>query len=165
MIFTRDFVTRENHWQIASIVTKNRYSRWLMHYSLYLLRSKSQRRHRRNVLCYFRNKITKLATKALWNIPVVLCTTLRPRQHGAHVAEAICTCILPNVNAWNLVEISLNYISKGPYNNNPTLVRIMTWHRTGEELSFDPMVVWCYWRTYASRGGCLHFCCYQFWCE
>ena len=41
MIFTRDFITHENIWQIASLVTqkslKNRYSRKLMHYSLYFL--------------------------------------------------------------------------------------------------------------------------------
>ena len=36
MIFTRDFVTRENYWQIASLVTQNRYSRQLVHYSLFI---------------------------------------------------------------------------------------------------------------------------------
>ena len=40
MIFSRDFVSPENHFRVASLVTEYRYSRQFMHYSLYHMPSK-----------------------------------------------------------------------------------------------------------------------------
>ena len=34
-----------------------------------------------------------------------------------------------NKNAWISIEISLNFVPRGPFNNMPALVQIMTWRR------------------------------------
>ena len=67
--------------------------------------------------------------------------TLRPRQNGRHFADNIFKCIFFNENVWILIKISLEFVPKGPINNMPALVPIMTWHWPGDKPLSEPMIV------------------------
>ena len=56
--------------------------------------------------------------------------TLRPRQHGRYVADDIFKCIFFNENILILIQISLKFVPKGQFDNNPALVQIMAWQQT-----------------------------------
>ena len=49
--------------------------------------------------------------------------TLRPRQNGRHFADDTFKSIFVNKNIIIFIEISLNFVPKGPNNNIPALVR------------------------------------------
>ena len=67
--------------------------------------------------------------------------TLRPRQNGRHFADDIFMCILFNENCCILIKFSLKYVRKGPIDNNPTLVQIMAWRRSGDKPLSEPMMI------------------------
>ena len=48
--------------------------------------------------------------------------TLWARQDGRHFADDIFKCIFLNENVWIPIEISLNFVPKGPIDNIPALV-------------------------------------------
>ena len=58
---------------------------------------------------------------------------LRPRQNGSRIADDILDCVLLNENVWISIKISLKFLPKGPINNIPALVPIMTWRRPGDK--------------------------------
>ena len=66
---------------------------------------------------------------------------LRPRQNGCHFAEDTFKRIFLNENVWNLIEIPLKFVPKGPINNIPALVKIMAWRRPGYKPLSEPMMV------------------------
>ena len=77
---------------------------------------------------------------------VAVCTfytsnTLRPRQDGRHFADDIFTCIFFNENSCILIRISLKYVRKGLIDNNPTLVQIMAWRRSGDKPLSEPLMI------------------------
>ena len=49
--------------------------------------------------------------------------------------------VLLNENVWISIKISLKFLPKGPINNIPTLVPIMTWRRPGDKPLSKPMMV------------------------
>ena len=63
----------------------------------------------------------------------ILCTTpqcvntLRPRQNGRHFADDTFRRIFLNENIGISIKISLKFVPKGPINNIPALVQVMTW--------------------------------------
>ena len=59
--------------------------------------------------------------------------THTPGQNGRHFADDISRCIFVNEKFCILIKISLKFVPKGPINNNPALVQIMAWHRTGNK--------------------------------
>ena len=69
--------------------------------------------------------------------------TLRPRQDTCrrHFADDIFTCIFFNENCCILTEFLLKYVRKGPIDNNPALVQIMAWRRSGDKPLSEPMIV------------------------
>ena len=67
--------------------------------------------------------------------------TLRPRQDGRHFADDIFTCIFFNENCCILIKFSLKYVRKGPIDNNPALVQIMVWRRSGDKPLSEPMMI------------------------
>ena len=67
--------------------------------------------------------------------------TLRPRQNSRHFPDDIFKCISLNENIWIPIAMSLKFVPKGPINNIPSLVQIMTWHRPGDKPLSEPMVV------------------------
>ena len=49
--------------------------------------------------------------------------------------------IFLNENVRLLIKISLKFVPKGPINNNPALVQIMAWRRSGDKPLSEPMMV------------------------
>ena len=70
-----------------------------------------------------------------------LLNTLRPRQDRRHFADDIFTCIFFNENCCISIKFSLKYVRKGPIDNNPALVQIMAWRRSGDRPLSEPMMV------------------------
>ena len=54
-------------------------------------------------------------------------------QNGHHFPDDISKWIFLNENLWTAIEISLKFVSKGPIDNIPALVQIMTWHQPGNK--------------------------------
>ena len=67
--------------------------------------------------------------------------TLRPRQNGHRFADDTFKRIFLNENVRISIKISLNFVPKGPINNNPALVQIMAWRRSGDKPLSEPMMV------------------------
>ena len=67
--------------------------------------------------------------------------TLRPRQDGRHFADDIFKCIFFNENCCILIKFSLKYVRKGPIDNNPALVQIMAWRRSGDKPLSELMMI------------------------
>ena len=72
---------------------------------------------------------------------VSLITTLRLRQNGWLLADDTFKYIFFNENRWISIKISLNFVSKHPFNNIPALVQIMAWRRPGDKPLSEPMMV------------------------
>ena len=49
-------------------------------------------------------------------------------------------CMFVNENFCILIEISLKFVPKGPFDNNPTLVQIMAWRLIGDKPLSEPML-------------------------
>ena len=67
--------------------------------------------------------------------------TLRLRQNGCHLADAIFKCIFLNENVWISVKISLKFFPKVQINNIPALVQMISWCRPGDKPLSQPMVI------------------------
>ena len=67
--------------------------------------------------------------------------SLRPRQNGRHFADDPFKRIFVNETLSTSIEISLNFVPKGPINNIPALVQIMVWRRRGDKPLSEPMMV------------------------
>ena len=76
----------------------------------------------------------------LLNHHINLTVILRPRQYGWYFADNIFKCIFFNENCCVLIKMSLKYICKGPIDNNPSLVQIMAWRRTGDKPLSEAMI-------------------------
>ena len=59
----------------------------------------------------------------------------------AILADEIFRCIFVNEKICILIKISLKFVPRGPIDNNPALVQIMTWHRPGDKPLSEPMIV------------------------
>ena len=66
---------------------------------------------------------------------------LRPRQNGCRFADDTFKRIFWNENVRTSIKISLKFVPKGPINNNPALVQIMAWCRSGDKPLSEPMMV------------------------
>ena len=67
--------------------------------------------------------------------------TLRPRQNGRRFADDTFKRIFLNENTIISIMVSHEFVPKGAMNNNPALVQIMAWHRSGDKPLPEPMVV------------------------
>ena len=63
--------------------------------------------------------------------------TLRPRQNGRHFPDNIFL----NQKVWIPINISLEFVPKGPINNIPALFQIMAWRRPGDNPLSETMLV------------------------
>ena len=71
----------------------------------------------------------------------MLFNTLRPRQNCRRFADDTFKRIFLNKNVTISIKISLKFVPKGPINNNPALVQIMAWRRSGDKPLSEPMMV------------------------
>ena len=67
--------------------------------------------------------------------------SLRPRQNGRRFADDTFKHIFLNENVRISIKISMKFVTKGPMNNNPSLVQIMAWRRSGDKPLSEPMMV------------------------
>ena len=70
-----------------------------------------------------------------------LLNTLRPRQNGRRFADDTFKRIFLNENVIISIKISLKFVPKAPIYNNPSLVQIMAWSRSGDKPLSEPMMV------------------------
>ena len=84
----------------------------------------------------FKSKMFRTALQ-MW----ALFNTLRLRQNGRLFADDTFKRIFLNKNIRISIEISLNFVPKGPINNIPALVQIMAWRRSGGKPLSEPMMV------------------------
>ena len=66
---------------------------------------------------------------------------LRLRQNGDRFADNAFKRIFLNENVRISIKISLKFVPKGPIYNNPALVQIMAWCRSGNKPLSEPMMV------------------------
>ena len=59
-----------------------------------------------------------------------------------HEPDNIFRWIFTNKKFCTLIKISLIFVSKGPIDNNPALVKIMAWRRIGDKPLSEPMLTW-----------------------
>ena len=71
---------------------------------------------------------------------ICYANTLRPRQNGRCFADDTFKHIFLNENVRILIKISLKFVPKGPINNNPALVQITAWRRSGDKPLSEPMI-------------------------
>ena len=81
--------------------------------------------------------------------------TLRPRQNGRRFAYDTFKCIFLNENVRISIKSSLKFVPKGPINNNPALVQIMGWRRSGDNPLSEPMMVSLLTHICVTRPQCL----------
>ena len=53
-------------------------------------------------------------------------------ENGRYFAD-IFRCIFATEKCIIFIQISLQFVPKGPINNNPALVKIMAWRRIGDK--------------------------------
>ena len=83
----------------------------------------------------------KAEERTLVSPALLVFNTLRPRQDGRHFADDIFMCIFLNENCCILIKFSLVYVRKGPTDNDPALVEIMAWRRSGNKPLSKPMMI------------------------
>ena len=82
-----------------------------------------------------------MGAKPLSQSMMVWINTLMLRQNDHHFADDILNCILFNENVSISIKISLKFVPKGPIDNMPTLVQIMSWCQPGNKLLSELMMV------------------------
>ena len=73
--------------------------------------------------------------------PWITLNTLRPRENGRRFADDTFKRIFLNENVRISIKISLKFVPKGSITNNPTLVQIMAWRRSGDKPLSETMVI------------------------
>ena len=58
----------------------------------------------------------------------------------AILANDIFKCIFLNDNDRILIEIALKFVPRSPINNQPILVQVMAWRRTGDKPLLEQML-------------------------
>ena len=76
-----------------------------------------------------------------WKQSILCINTLRPRQNGRRFADDTFKRIFLNENVRISIKISPKFVPKGPINNNPALVQIMAWRRSGDKPLSEPIMV------------------------
>ena len=67
--------------------------------------------------------------------------TLRPRQNVRHFPDDNLKCIFLNESVYISIEISLVFVSKGPFNNIQAFVQIIAGRRPGGKSLSEPMLI------------------------
>ena len=118
---------------------------WICVYVLYFLTIYILMKQKLNISVSIKKRVVKCEVHqdvvALWMRMNFALNTLRPRQDGRHFPEHILRCIFLNENISVSINISLKFVPKGRINNNPALVQIMAWRRSGDKPLPEPMVV------------------------
>ena len=85
------------------------------------------------------------------NIGISTLNTLMARRNCSHFPGDIFIWIFVNeFLVWISIKFPLNLFPKGPINNIPALVQIMSWHRSGDKPLYETMMVRLLKHIYAS---------------
>ena len=121
------------HWGLDKINTICR-----KHFQMHFLKQKS----------YFDSNFTEVCSEGCkltvshdWFRKYLGLNTMRPRQNGRHFADDTFNRIFVNENVRISIKFSLKFVPKSPINNNPALVQIMVWRRSGDKPLSEPMMV------------------------
>ena len=87
-----------------------------------------------------------------WQRHQNILNSLRPKQNGRHFPDDTFKCIFLNENVWIPIKISLKFVHKGPINNIPRLVQIITWRALQATSHYLNQWRLVYRRIYASPG-------------
>ena len=90
---------------------------------------------------------------------MIFLNTLRPRQNGRRFADDTFKRIFLNENVRISIKISLRVVPKDPINNNPALVQIMAWRRSGDKPLSEPMMVGLLTHICVTRPQWVKKCC------
>ena len=82
-----------------------------------------------------------ITTQCILWVLLVLINSSPPGQNGCYFADNIFRCIFMNEKFWILIKISPKFVPKGPIGNNPVLVWIMAWHRSGDKPLSEAMLI------------------------
>ena len=103
-----------------------------------------------------------------WNFPSTNCilstippmgiNTLRPRQNGRRFTADTFKRIFSDESVRISIKILLKFVPKGPINNNPALVQIMAWCRSGDKPLSEPMMVSLLTHLCVTRPQWVKFC-------
>ena len=74
-----------------------------------------------------------------WYLDTCTINSSPSGQNGRHSTDDIFTCIFMNEKFCILIRISLKIVPKDPTDNDPALVQIMAWCRTGDMPLSEPM--------------------------
>ena len=77
----------------------------------------------------------------MWLIIYPKVNSLRPIPNRRHFADDTFKRIFLIENVRIQIKISLKFVPKGPINNNPALILIMAWRRSGDKPLSEPMMV------------------------
>ena len=66
--------------------------------------------------------------------------TSRTEQNGRYFPDDIFKWIFLNGNISISIKISLKFVPRGPMNNIPALVQMLTWRRSGDKPLSEPMM-------------------------
>ena len=92
-----------------------------------------------------------------------MLNTLRPRKNAWwSFRRRYFRFVLLNENIWISIKISLKFLPKGPINNIPALVPIMTWRRPGDKPLSKPMMVSLLTHICATRRQWVKYINYHF---
>ena len=81
-----------------------------------------------------------------------MLNTLSPRQHGCYCPDDMFKCIFLNKKSWTWNTIWLQFVPKGPVDNNKALVQVMVWRRTGDK-SFSELMTASIGNTYMRHSA------------
>ena len=84
--------------------------------------------------------------------------TLRPRQNGRHFPDDIFNCIFWKKTMNFGKKNSLKFVPKGPINNIPALVQILSWRRQGDKPLSEPMIISLLTHTCVTRPQWVKIC-------
>ena len=108
---------------------------------------------RRAPECIFMCKVFWSITMRSWTIWEMTCSIWQSEaifSYNCFRYGQVITCQFPddifkwiflNENIWISIEISLKFVLKGPINNIPALVQIMTWRRPVDKPLSEPMMI------------------------
>ena len=85
--------------------------------------------------------------------------TSRPRLNGRCFADDTFKRIFLKEIVGISIIISLKFVPKGPINNNPSLVQIMAWRRSGDKPLSEPMMVSLLTHICVTRPQWVKECC------
>ena len=74
-------------------------------------------------------------------LKALIISKLRLRQNGRHFPDDIFKYFFLNKKIWISIKNSLNFVPKGPVNNIPALVQLMSWRQPGDKPLSEPVVV------------------------